>query len=126
MQMKSFRFRQGLLRACVPKAALPMVGSTLMLAACSVPVPFVPPPQAETLPGQPPLVEGRCDAAAARVAALGHQPTPEILQQARVAAGASTARVLYVGQPVTLEYMNGRLNVITNKARTTIVDVTCG
>lgn len=52
----------------------------------------------------------RCDHRQAQ-AAVGHSATSQLLEQARVAAGAETARFLRLGEPTTLEYRIGRLNL---------------
>ena len=43
--------------------------------------------------------------------AVGERATDDLLERARQAAGAKTARFLRLNQPVTLEYLGSRLNV---------------
>ncbi|MFJ3486192.1 I78 family peptidase inhibitor [Pseudomonas sp. NPDC090202] len=66
----------------------------------------------------------RCDAASAQFA-VGKPASPELLEQARVKAGAQTARVLGPRDMVTLEYRSDRLNLNTDQAAT-VVRVNCG
>ncbi|MGN6817705.1 MAG: I78 family peptidase inhibitor [Sphingomonas sp.] len=42
---------------------------------------------------------------------VGRYATPSLVDRAKRQAGASVARVLRPGQVVTMEYLNGRLNV---------------
>ncbi len=42
---------------------------------------------------------------------VGRYATPQLVNRAKRRAGASVARVLRPGQAVTMEYLNGRLNV---------------
>ncbi len=51
--------------------------------------------------------------------------TPELLEQARQQAGASTARILTPGSVVTLEYNRQRLNLNVDDQRV-ITRVSCG
>jgi len=55
----------------------------------------------------------------------GKVATPELLEQARQQAGASTARVLTPGSVVTLEYNGQRLNINVDDQRV-ITRVSCG
>ncbi|MDH0744829.1 I78 family peptidase inhibitor [Pseudomonas sp. GD03842] len=66
----------------------------------------------------------RCDAAAAQFA-LGKPASAALLEQARVKAGAQTARVLGPNDMVTLEYRSDRLNLNTDKSAT-VNRVNCG
>jgi hypothetical protein len=66
----------------------------------------------------------RCDAAAAQFAA-GKPASPALLEQARIKAGAQTARVLGPNDMVTLEYRSERLNLNTDQAGT-INRINCG
>ena len=43
--------------------------------------------------------------------AIGQPATAELLERARVAAGAESARFLRLNEPITLEYRAGRLNL---------------
>jgi hypothetical protein len=72
----------------------------------------------------PPDAQGRCDAS--RVTwAIGQEPTDELLQRARTAAGAEVARFLRHDQPVTREFLAGRLNLTLNE-RGVVGAVSCG
>jgi hypothetical protein len=55
----------------------------------------------------------------------GKTATPELLEQARQQAGASTARILTPGSMVTLEYNGQRLNLNVDDQRV-ITHVSCG
>jgi len=66
----------------------------------------------------------RCDAAAAQFA-VGKPATPALLEQARVKAGAQTARVLGPNDMITMEYRSDRLNLNADKAAT-VSRVNCG
>ena len=102
------------MRACLPALSLSL---TLALAACATPPPVhdggpLPPEQAG------------CNPEAAG-GAIGHEATAAVVEQARIDAGARVARVLHPGQAVTMEYMEGRLNIDVN-ARNAIVGLRCG
>ncbi len=66
----------------------------------------------------------RCDPDAAR-SAIGKEATAEVVEQARLAAGADIARTLSPGQMVTMEFHNSRLNLSVD-AGNVVVDVSCG
>jgi len=66
----------------------------------------------------------RCDAGAAQFA-VGKPASAALLEQARVKAGAQTARVLGPNDMVTLEYRSDRLNLNTDQAAT-VNRVNCG
>jgi hypothetical protein len=66
----------------------------------------------------------RCDATAAQFA-LGKPASAALLEQARVKAGAQTARLLGPHDMVTLEYRSDRLNLNTDQAAT-VNRVNCG
>jgi len=55
----------------------------------------------------------------------GQTATPELLEQARQQAGASTARILTPNSVVTLEYNGQRLNLNVDDQRV-ITRVSCG
>lgn len=90
------------------------------------------------LPEEPPVTEDppmrrmpgsddslvRCNPDAAR-SAIGKQATAEVVEQARVAAGADVARTLAPGQMVTMEFHNSRLNLSVDGGNV-VVDVSCG
>src|SRR5688572_4137661 len=60
-------------------------------------------------PNQPPLppASGTCNAANAQ-SAVGERATNDLLERARVAAGASTARFIRPNQPITTEFLGSR------------------
>lgn len=66
----------------------------------------------------------RCDAAAAQFA-VGKPASAALLEQARVKAGAQTARVLGPHDMVTLEYRSDRLNMNADQTAT-VNRVNCG
>ncbi|MFK3794805.1 I78 family peptidase inhibitor [Pseudomonas sp. NPDC088444] len=68
--------------------------------------------------------QSRCDAAAAQFA-VGKPASAALLEQARVKAGAQTARILGPHDMVTLEYRSDRLNLNTDQSAT-INRVNCG
>jgi len=72
----------------------------------------------------PPDERAQCDADAA-AAAIGQAASADVVEQARTAAGAKTARVLKPGQIVTMEYLAGRLNVHVDDANV-VTELTCG
>ena len=71
--------------------------------------PPAPPTPPSTEP-RPPEHPDRCDHRKAQWA-VGKAASRELLEKARVAAGAETARFLRLGEPTTLEYRFGRLNL---------------
>ena len=62
------------------------------------------------------------DAAAGHV---GREATPDVVSAAQRDAGASSARVLKPGQMVTMEYIEGRLNIDVD-ANNVITGIRCG
>lgn len=76
-------------------------------------------PAAPATPVQP-----GCNADAAR-SVVGQVATGEVVEQARSAAGAETARTLKPGQMVTMEFNPSRLNIDVD-AGNTITNVRCG
>ena len=58
----------------------------------------------------PPEHPDRCDHRRAQWA-IGHSATRDVLDRARLDAGAEFARFLRIGEPITLEYRIGRLNL---------------
>lgn len=71
----------------------------------------------------PPLSED-CDAAKAQWA-VGERASSEILERARVAAQAKSARFLRPNQPITMEYSGSRLNLELNE-QDVVRSVRCG
>ncbi|WP_460116659.1 I78 family peptidase inhibitor [Pseudomonas sp. S2_C03] len=66
----------------------------------------------------------RCEATAAEFA-IGKKASPELLEQARVRAGAQNARILKPNDMVTLEYRSDRLNLSTDNSLV-VNRVNCG
>lgn len=58
-------------------------------------------------------------------AIIGKDPSPELLEQARIDAKAEKVRVLKMGEPMTMEYNGGRLNVYLDQ-KGKIKGVNCG
>jgi len=75
-------------------------------------------------PDTPTKPTTRCDSDAVRHL-VGQTATPELLNQARDQAGASTARILRPDDIVTLEYNSQRLNINTDSAMK-IERINCG
>ncbi len=65
-----------------------------------------------------------CNADAAR-GVVGQVASTQVIEQARTAAGAETARTLAPGQAVTMEFNGNRLNLDVD-AGNTITNVRCG
>lgn len=86
-------------------------------------VPSPRPPQPPSPPA-PPSESGRCDAAKAQWA-VGQPASGELLERARIAAGAGSARFLRPNQPITMEYLGSRLNLGLD-ARDVVHAVVCG
>ncbi len=87
----------------------PLAG-LLMLAGC-------------TTPAMPPAT-GQCNAQGAQ-SYVGKVATAGTVEAARKAAGADIARTLKPGQMVTMEYLEGRLNVDVDAANV-ITGFRCG
>ena len=68
------------------------------------------PPAPPSSEPRPPEHPDRCDHRKAQWA-VGEAASSQLLEKARVAAGAETARFLRLGEPTTLEYRFGRLNL---------------
>jgi len=79
----------------------------------SAAVPAAPPasnrPPAPDRPPSPPA-SGTCVATNAQ-SAIGQRASQQLLEQARVAATASTARFIRPNEPITTEYLGSRLNL---------------
>lgn len=80
-----------------------------------------PPPR--RMPGSDETL-GNCNADAAR-SAIGKEATAEVVEQARVAAGANVVRTLKPGQIITMEYHSSRLNLRVDDANV-VYEVSCG
>ena len=92
----------------------------------SEPIGSVTPPsdRAPTPAPQPPPASGTCDASKTQWA-VGERATTEVLERARTAARAATARFIRPNQPITMEFSPGRLNLELDK-RDVVIGVTCG
>jgi peptidase inhibitor I78 family protein len=83
-----------------------------------------PTPPTTGTPGTAPPPQPGCNAEAARNV-VGQLASTQMVEQARSAAGAQTARTLKPGQMVTMEYNASRLNIDVD-AGNTITNVRCG
>lgn len=94
--------------------SLIVLPALLAMAACTTPAPADPSaPSAES-----------CNAAAAQ-SYVGRKADAATVEAARKASGARIARVLVPGQMVTMEYLEGRLNIHVDGAKV-ILRITCG
>ncbi|MEF2551652.1 I78 family peptidase inhibitor [Aurantimonas sp. A2-1-M11] len=73
-------------------------------------------------PGGPAI--GSCNPEAARYL-IGQIANVEATEAAKAATGAETVRVLYPNQPITQEFVSGRLNLETDNANR-VSQVRCG
>jgi hypothetical protein len=80
----------------------------------------IPPQSNAPLTPQP----GDCDATKAQWA-VGERESQEMLERARVAAQAKSARYLRPNQPITMEYSSSRLNLELDE-RGVVRSVRCG
>lgn len=101
-----------------PLSALACTTALLALTACASP--------RDTMVADPatPSVTERCDATRAQ-SFVGQAATSELVERARAAAGASTARTLKPDQVVTLEYLHDRLNLRVD-AGNVVTSIDCG
>lgn len=83
--------------------------------------PTTAPPMSDPMPAQ----QMTCNADAAKPGAIGQAATDAVVEQARNDAGAKMARVLKPGQMVTMEFMDGRLNIDVDDSNV-ITNVRCG
>lgn len=90
----------------------------------AAPAPVEPAPPADTPPAAEPPAAAACDADAAD-GVVGRAATTEVVEQARVAAGAAVARTLAPGQVVTMEFRGDRLNLMVDEANV-VTGVRCG
>lgn len=86
-------------------------------------IPSPRPPQPPNPPAPPPG-PGSCDAIKVQWA-IGQPASDELLERARVGAGAGSARFLRPNQPVTMEYLGSRLNLGLD-AQDVVRSVVCG
>lgn len=98
-------------------ASLGFVIATVVLAGCSSKSESPQAPVAET-------GHSRCNAAAAEFV-VGKKASAELVEQARVKAGAQDVRLLKPNDMVTLEYRSDRLNLNADDS-STITRVNCG
>lgn len=104
------------------RIALPFAAAlSLSLSACA-PMP----PTDQPISGGPGVSEPeqKCDAAAAR-GAIGKTATADVVEQARIDAGAERVRTLKPGQMVTMEYHYSRLNLDVD-GNNVITNARCG
>jgi hypothetical protein len=108
--------------------------ATFALAACATPqddaaptpaadAPVASAPAPASTTAAPPTMEA-CNADAAKDA-VGKQATDDVIEQARIAAGAKIARALRPDMMVTMEYRGDRLNLRTDTDGK-VVGVSCG
>lgn len=71
------------------------------------PAPRQAPPISDPLPATPMT----CDAEKAKADAIGRPATEANVEQARIASGAESVRVLRPGTMVTMEFIESRLNI---------------
>lgn len=101
------------LRVLLSAIAVPTI-----LAACTTTT--AAPPMSDPQP--PAQAQCRQDAAQSLV---GQPATPANVDRARQLAGATTARVLKPGQMVTMEFIEGRLNIDVDE-KNVILRLRCG
>ena len=97
----------------------------LALSACATPAEsgtLQPPPTEQPPPTVPP--QSACNAEAAQPF-VGQVATADVVEKARLAAGAQIARTLKPGQMVTMEYHSSRLNLDVN-AGNVVTGARCG
>ncbi|MAU95265.1 MAG: proteinase inhibitor I78 [Fulvimarina sp.] len=110
------------------------IALALAAGACSsprerptpLPAATTPMPSQGAMPGGQPLgnTGGTCNAAAASFL-VGELGTTASADQAQQATGAESVRILFPNQPITKEFIAGRLNLETDDANR-ITSVRCG
>lgn len=75
-------------------------------------------------PAAPPPATESCDATRVQ-SFVGQTASDDVVERARAGAGASTARTLKPGQAVTMEYLEGRLNIHVDESEV-ITELHCG
>jgi hypothetical protein len=95
------------------------VGSSGAVGSSEQP-PNLPTPSPPTSPAG----SGSCDASKAQWT-VGQRASDQLLERARVAAGATTARFIGPNQPITMEYFGWRLNLWLNH-QGLVRSVNCG
>lgn len=93
---------------------LPSIILVLSMATCAA----IPPPPEAT------VATGSCDATAAGWV-VGDEPTPDVIERARLESGSPVVRVIAPGQSVAIGYRPDRLNINTDEGGT-IAALSCG
>lgn len=93
---------------------LPSIVLVLSMATCAA----IPPPPEAT------VAISSCDAIAAGWV-VGDEPTPDVIERARLESGSPVVRVIAPGQSVAIGYRPERLNINTD-AGGTIAGLSCG
>ena len=109
------------------RRALPLATAlALALTACATPAnPAAPkPPPTEPPPSPMPPPQAACNPEAARPF-IGQVATADVVEKARVAAGAQIVRTLKPGQMVTMEYHSSRLTLDVNEGNV-VTGTRCG
>ena len=115
------------LAACTSTPASDADGASSDSASTETPAAEAPaaeaPPAASTA-AMPPSLAAECDANAAQQF-VGKKISDDIVEHARIAAGAKVARALRPDMMITMEYRADRLNLATD-TNDMVVRVTCG
>lgn len=101
-----------------PLSALACATVLLALTACASPR------DTTAVDAATPTVTERCDATRVQ-SFVGQTATTELMERARADAGAATARTLKPDQMVTLEYLEGRLNLRVDESNV-VTSIDCG
>lgn len=104
-----------------PSAAITVASDSAALGTAAPPAvaePVAPAPAARDAMTDP------CDAAAVQ-SLVGQEATADVVEQARIDAGARTARTLGPDQMVTMEFLEGRLNIDVD-GNNVITGLRCG
>jgi Peptidase inhibitor I78 family len=72
------------------------------------------PPSSVPAPETSPPGGASCDAAKAQ-SVIGRLPSNDLLERARAAAQAGSARFLRHNEPITMEFLGSRLNLVLNE-----------
>lgn len=92
---------------------VPIIVLLLSMGACA------------TIPPEgPPMPIAQCNAVAVGWV-LGREPTPDVVERARIESGSATVRVIHPGTAVTADFRADRLNLNVN-ARNAIDALKCG
>jgi hypothetical protein len=100
----------------------PIVLASVLAAGCIACASRDTTPTQPSPPAWPP--SGSCDHTKVQWT-VGQPASDDLLERARAAAGAKSARFLRPNQPVTLEYLGSRLNLGLD-ARDIVRSVACG